>query len=280
MKRTKAKRTETSLAKDRIFRTYYREVGRTKMLDAQTERNLFLKYQRTGSIKARDALVHNCLRQVVKLARQYSGNSGKIKDLISAGNMGVLCALDRYDPNRNTRFLSYATYYIKLYIRKELYGSDLVSMPRWRQKAMSKIKSVKAAAEREGREADDEEICMATDLSKAQLERLQVCRLHFPSIDDVTPLHKSAKADREVIAAETKSFLGAALKTLNVRERFILRAYYGFIDEPWSLRQIANFLGVTSERIRQIKRDALCTLQKKFSKQLRITRTGDLSNTA
>jgi RNA polymerase primary sigma factor len=270
-------RVNNTLAQDKNFHNYYQEVGRTKMLSPEDERKLYRKYKRTKDIKARDALVHNCLRQVVKIARQYSRDPDQVKDLISAGNLGVLNALDRYDPSRNTRFLSYATYYIKLFIREELYDSNLVNMPRWRQKAVRKVKRVKSTAERQGRQVDDDELCEATELSKTQLERLRVDHFCFPSIESIPPPHEKPTADHSAIDAEAKGFLDAALKTLQVKESFVLRAYYGFIDEPWSLRQIAGVLGVSSERVRQIKMDALGSLQKKFSKNLKIDCVEDLA---
>lgn len=270
-------KVHNTLAQDKNFHSYYKEVGRTKMLTPTEERKLYMKYKRSKNIKARDALVHNCLRQVVKIARQYSRDPDTVKDLISAGNLGVLNALDRYDPTRNTRFLSYATYYIKLYIREELYDSGLVNMPRWRQKAVRKVNRVKSSAAREGRQVNDDELCEATELSKTQLERLKVDHFCFPSIENVPPPHEKPEADQSAIDAETKGFLDAALKTLGVKESFVLRAYYGYIDEPWSLRQIAGVLGVSSERVRQIKMDALGFLQRKFSKNLKIDCIGDIA---
>lgn len=277
MANTVTTRARNTLANDKNFHCYYKEVGRTKMLTPQSERELYKQYKKNKDVGARDALVHNCLRQVVKIAKQYSRDPDQVKDLISAGNLGVLDALGRYDPNRKTRFLSYATYYIKLYVREELYDSSLVSMPRWRQKAVRKVNRVKSSAEREGREANDDELCAATELSKAQLERLRVDHFCFPSIDNVPPPHESPKADQSAIDAETKGFLDAALKTLGVKEGFVLRAYFGYIDEPWSLRQIAGVLGVSSERVRQVKMDALAALQKKFSKKLNVECVEDIA---
>jgi len=266
-----------TLAQDKSFHSYYQEVGRTKMLSSEEERALYEKYARTGDIEARDAIVHNCLRQVVKIARQYSKDSDVVKDLISAGNLGILDALDRYDPSRNTRFLSYATYYIKLHIREELYDAGLVSMPRWRQKAVKKVRRVQADAERQGKEVDEDVLCETTDLSKAQIERLRVDHFCFPSIDNVPPPRVTSKADKAAACEETKSYILAILKTLGVKEGFVLRAYFGFIDEPWSLRQIAGVLGVSPERVRQIKMDALTALQKKLSNNLKIACVEDIT---
>lgn len=249
------------------------------MLTPQAELELFYEYQGNNNIEARDALVHNCLRQVIKIARRYSRDPHVIKDLISAGNFGILDALERYEPDRGTRFLSYATYYILLRIREELQDSDVVSTPRWRQKAVRKINKIKNAAAREGKQLEDEDICVLAELSRAQLERLKIERLHFPPIETVSPPRKKPDVDISIMSAEMKNFLGAALKTLRVKECFVLLAYYGFIDEPWSLKQIATLLGVSSERVRQIKTGALDSLHKKFSKNLRVMRIRDIAVT-
>jgi len=276
-----------ALSQDPNFHRYYGDVGKTEVLNAQQEAAIFEKYARKGDkagaaakrmrAQDRDKIVHNCLRQVVKVARQYASDPDVIKDLISCGNIGILRALETYDPKRNIRFLSYATNYIHLYILEELYSTSLVSVPRWRQKAARKLNRARSEAEQRGIELDDDELCEVTDLSPAQLSRLGTGRLCFPSIDLIAPPHDKPTADHKAIDAETKAYLSAALQTLTVKEAFVLRAYYGFIDEPRSLRQIAAVLGITSERVRQIKTTALAHMEKKFITSLGVARVDDIA---
>ncbi len=263
---------------DRSFIHYYTEVGKTRPIDALTERKLFILYKKYGNQKARDQLINNCLRFVVKLARRFTRDTNTIKELIGAGNEGILLALKRYDPKRDTRFLSYATYWILLCMRNELHNRQLVRMPFWRQKAVRKIQQARAELETNGDDVDDPKaLSAATDLSTDQVERLQLVeRLRFYHF---VPLAANAQYEGAAHAAadrEGVALIAQALDTLPVKERFVVRAYFGFIIEPWSLRQIANLLNVTPERVRQIKVDGLTKLQRVIMKQRRITSVSDV----
>jgi RNA polymerase sigma factor (sigma-70 family) len=259
-------------AQDRSFQVYCAEVGRTQMLSSFEELELFREYKRTGVERARDKLVHNCLRSVVKIANQYSNNPEVVKDLVSSGNLGILHALERYDPGRKTRFLSYATYWIKLFIRTELSNSSLVSMPLWRQKAIRKVRQIKRGVERsEGRQASSVEICDATDLTDTQLRRLEVDKFRYSSTE-TSPTLKTGKDAVlvQTIDRQAREILNSYVKQLQVKEQYVLRAYYGLCLEPMSLRQIARLLGVSSERVRQIKVVALERLKKLYKFSLNV----------
>ena len=182
-----------SARNDRDYNNYYKEVGRTRPLDSGTERKLFILYRRRGNLKARDMLISNCLRFVVKLARRFTQDTNAVKELIAAGNEGVMLALSRYDLKRNTRFLSYATYWILLCMRNELHNRPLVRMPFWRQKAVRKIRQAQSSLELRGIVTSVKQISEATDLSQAQVTRLQnVTRLKFfPFV----PLASNSPAD-------------------------------------------------------------------------------------
>lgn len=265
------------------FDRYYTEVGRTKMLDAATERKLFRKYRRkkrNGDIywvndEARDRIIKGCLRFVVTLARRYSANVNTLKDLVAAGNEGLLRALDRYDVNRNTRFLSYASSYVLLYIRSELHRSGLVAMPLWRQKTIRKVARVRSQhATATGCEPPEEEICDKVDISPAQLERLQVEKFQYIPYD-VVNLSANGNEGR-TINKQAKELLERLMFNLGSKERFVLRSYFGLVADSMSLRQIANVLGVSSERVRQIKADALLALRKDLSRVLDVRATKEI----
>ncbi len=283
----------TKLSSDRSFHQYYNEVGRTGMLSPEEERKYAVRYVRSREavnkskrakldVQSRDKLINNCLRSVVKIAAQYSRDPDTVKDLISAGNLGVFHALNKYDPTKCTRFLSYAIYWIQFYIREELYDGETVSMPRWRQKAIRKMRQVNAHyISRKGRKADDAELCAETDLSPTQLERLRkIGRLRFSTLDSFIHLYTTAKEKSDTVFnatldSETKETLARLLTLLGPKENFVVRAYFGMCTDPMSLHQIAKILGVSSERVRQVKVDALKRLARYFRK-LRIKHVQEL----
>ena len=263
---------------DRNFFSYYNDVSRTKILDPPTERKLFMRYKRHKDIKARDQLLESCLRFVVTLAKRYSRNIDTLKELVSAGNLGLMNALDRYDPERGTRFLSYATYWILLAIRNELYSRPLVAMPLWRRKAVRKLKRAKSRAEAEnGEPATVDELSREVDLSPLQLERLKIEHFKFTPIDEYfSALSRSEPADVTAINIQGKDILEDIIGALSVKEQFVLRAYYGLVTDRMSLRQIADVLGITSERVRQIRMDALGRLRRCLEYGLQVKKTQEV----
>jgi len=279
------------LSHDRCFHRYYDEVGHTETLTPEVEYKYAERYVKSRKankkskrakidILARDKLIHNCLRSVVKIATQFSRDADIAKDLISAGNLGVFHALEKYELNRNTRFLSYATYWIQFYIREELDNADLISMPRWRQKAIRKIKQVNTRyISREGRNAKDEEICAETELSSVQLGRLQqVTQLHFSTIASLLCYSPTDNQEifRQTLDQETKDALVQCLKVLGPKQNFVVRAYFGMVTDPMSLHQIARIIGVSSERVRQVKVEALKRLRKLVCQGLRVNSMDEL----
>lgn len=173
-------------------------------------------------------------------------------------------ALSRYDPTKNTRFLSYATYWIQLHIRNEMYNADIVCMPLWRQKAIRRIKKVKNVYEQHGSSASAAQICKEADVSPNQLKRLDAGQLRFANLELIASALKDQNTDiaRTVTDTETKQILSSLVRTLPVKEQFVIRAYFGVITEPMSLKQIASVLAVSSERVRQIKVIALSKLHR------------------
>ena len=308
----KTERRVTHLSNDRSFNRYFHEVSKTAVLSAQDEQELYAGYYRAlkiteslfkkkngsqstwGSLEnnlwdqkerqvykrhvldvdgIRSKLINNCLRQVVKMALRYTRNADKVKDLISAGNTGILIAIDRFQPYRKTRFLSYANYWLHLQIREELYGESLVAVPRWRQKVAQRIHNVTDEYAKKNEEAPDEEICRQADLSERQLRNLhKYGNPSFTSLDRTSVPMKIrsyvAPHDDEVINSEINGHLSTYLRTLKPSEQFIVEAYYGVVVDPMSLRQLANVLHVSSERIRQIKETAICKLRTTYRRRL------------
>jgi len=282
--------------KDPTTASYYSAVSKEVILDVQTEHDLFLRYKETGDTEARDRIIGSALRFVIKLARKYARDEETTKDLVSAGNVGLLKALSRYELDRGTRFLSYATSWVLLEMRNELYNSHLVSLPLWRQKAIHKTRQVNARAEAEnGCRATIDTLSYETELSPVQLKRLhehsyvKVLSINEPRKTVSTDLHSDAACLLNVLASpdvridcqaaddETRALLHTCIGRLpTVTEQFVIKAYFGWMSDPWSLRQIGNVLLVTSERVRQIKVVALRRLRKHLRLYYRVKTVTDI----
>ncbi len=252
---------------DENFARYYTDISRTKILNPAEERELFAEYARTGSRKARDKLIENCLRYVVTLAGRYANDIDQLKDLVSAGNEGALHALKRYDSTRGTRFISYANYWILLFIRNELHKQDLVAMPTWRQKTLRKVRQAKSRIAARGGDATCEfEICSEVNISTEQLDKLQIEQFYYqPFEGHHAPTNGTFKTVADNITKET---LQRFIDNLSPKERFVIRGYFGLVTDPMSLGQIGGVLQITSERVRQIREGILGRFRKYLCKEL------------
>ena len=266
---------------------YHANISKSDILDAKTERQLLLRYRKTHDIDARDRIIRAALRFVVKLAVGYARNRETTDDLVSAGSVGLLVAIDRYDLRHKTRFLSYATSWVLLEMRNALYNDSLVAMPLWRQKALGRLRKVNAKSlARSGKNATIAELHKQVDLSPLQLVRLQEYQtVYITRLGDDTDALPSKGSDNGrgvdslAMNNETREILRASIRQLKtVKEQFVVRAYFGLVTDPLSLRQIAGVLGVSSERVRQIKSDALRFLEQRLKGRLRITSICDMKN--
>lgn len=255
----------TRSSADRVLDAYYADVRNSDLLTSDEEHALFELYRtcskcsynfrvntthircpECGSLRntvARDRLIKSILLFVVKLARDYvkrvrsthySNDDDLLKLLVSAGNLGVLTALERFEPSRQTRFLTYAAFWIREKIFEELDNMGLVRVPAYR------LKAFRARNKRGDKPAYDAHV----------------------AIEDVTVIDLQCKDDRlerDFLNTYGLSVIHRALASLGFkgREKYIVLAYFGVREEPKNLRQISNRLGLSSERVRQIKRDVL-----------------------
>ena len=251
---------------DPVIKAYAKDLATVTILDAKTERETFLHYKKTGSIESRNKLVLSGVRFVIKIAERYARDSDHHKELIAAGNEGLITAVDRYDLKHKTRFLSYATWWVVLAIRENLHkNSSVVQVPMWRKKALRKIRAARDQVyEQHGRMATQKEIKAKTGLSLQQQEGLAQETFDMVPLDADTAQELSTEENVEdsVSNALSNKLVQYLISQLPVREAFVLRAYFGFLSSPpLSLKQVAQILTISSERVRQIKFEALLTLK-------------------
>lgn len=254
---------------------YLDEIGRYPLLDKEEEARL-AKRIRDGDQEAVDTLVRANLRFVVSVARKYGNQGVPLADLINEGNLGLIRAAHRFDETRGIKFITYAVWWIRQALLQALADqSRVVRVPINRAGALHKIGRRRAAMIQEhGREPTAEELATELDMSEAEVEKtLALAQSHLsleapvaPGDDtrllDYLPDQFSRRPDEETFEKALTETINATLSTLKEREAAILRLYYGLDgDEPKTLEQIGRVMGITRERVRQIKEKALGRLR-------------------
>ena len=251
--------------------TYLREINETALLDANDEQELAIAIG-NGDVRARDRMVRANLRLVVNIARVYTGKGLVLQDLIEEGNLGLLRAVEGFDPTMGTRFSTYASYWIKQSIKRALINSaKTIRIPAYMVELLSKWRRANARLSEElGRTPTPEEIARVLGLPKKKLPIIKKAIKIYNS----TPQTDQAEAgwslgemiedDRiktpedELVEHDALKHVRQMLETMNAREATVLRLRFGLDDlEPKTLKEIGEELGLTRERVRQIETEAL-----------------------
>jgi RNA polymerase primary sigma factor len=211
---------------------------------------------------------------VVNIARQYVGRGPGLEDLIAEGNLGLLHAVERFDPSFNTRFSTYASYWIKLSIRRYLIGTaKIVRLPAYMVGLMAKWR--RAAAELQeklGRAPSQEEIIDRLQLSRRRLNNIKkALRLHnggtqtgpeeSSSLDESLEDYRRRSPDTALSDRDERRQVLQLVDRLEPRDAAVIRLRFGLDgEEPKTLKEIGDQLGLTREWVRQIERRALARL--------------------
>ena len=255
--------------------TYLREINETSLLTAAQEQEL-AKAIGAGDTAARDRMVRANLRLVVNIARGYTGKGLGLQDLIEEGNLGLLRAVEGFDPGMGTRFSTYASYWIKQSIRRAVMNNGKpIRLPAYMVSLLAKWKRVNAAlTERLGRQPTPEEIGKQLRLSKKKVgivaKAIRVNSLTpYPEgdeeqgipIDDVLIDDRRKSPDAELIESDDLDRVMHQLGLLDDRESIVIKMRFGLEDySPMTLREVGERLGLTRERVRQLENQALAKL--------------------
>lgn len=266
----------TTTAKDtESLDLYLRDIASSAPLSSKQEVELASRI-RKGDLKARDQLVSANLRFVVSVAREYLNHGVALADLISAGNMGLMTAADRFDGTRGFKFISYAVWWIRQAIHQSLaQDSRVVRLPVNRIDLLHSISKVSRQI-RQSTEAEPETHDIADRLGVSE-EMVKDTMLRARDVwsldaslgdeDDHSLLSVLADTNQKTPEAEVlenimKAQVAEILDTLETREREVLRLYFGMGDEdPMTLEEIGVRFSLTRERVRQIKEKALRRLR-------------------
>jgi len=275
---TRPRRTQTDSVQSPL-ETYLREINETALLNAEGERELALRIE-LGDGEARDQMVRANLRLVVNIARSYTGKGLSLQDLIEEGNLGLLRAVEGFDPRMNTRFSTYASYWIKQSIKRALVNTaKTIRIPAYMVELLAKWRRASAKLQEElGRVPTQEEIAKVLGLPRKKLNIIKkAIRIYNSvpqsdqveagwSIDEMLMDERSKTPDSEMVETDDLKHVLHMLEKMDVREASVLRMRFGLDDEePKTLKEIGERLGLTRERVRQIESEALHKLSESMT---------------
>ncbi len=274
LRASRRKRTREQSQPQSPLETYLREINETPLLSAKEEQEL-AKRIGDGDVQARDHMVRANLRLVVNIARGYVGKGLGLQDLIEEGNLGLLRAVEGFDPEVGTRFSTYASYWIKQSIKRALINcAKTIRIPAYMVELLSKWRRASARLTEElGRTPTQEEVGRVLGLARKKLpiikKAIQIYN-NTPQSDQTDAgwslgemvMDERLKApDEELLDHDVLSTALELLEGLDVREATVLRMRFGLADtESHTLKEIGTELGLTRERVRQIETEALAKL--------------------
>jgi RNA polymerase primary sigma factor len=273
-------RERSSYDGDTAIKLYLREIGQVKLLTPAEEIELAAKIKK-GDKKAREQMIKANLRLVVKIAHDYEGLGLPLLDLINEGNIGLMKAVERFDPAKGGKLSTYGSWWIKQSIKRALANqSKTIRLPVHLVDKISKMRRTAMKLQEEfGREPTDQELGEELGISASRVAQLRTAAIRPASLDapigdddsnNFAEVVQDENADTPYEQLEEKTvtrMLQEMVKTLDQREATILRYRFGLDGgNEKTLEEVGEKFGVTRERVRQIQNIALNKLRKMIEK--------------
>ena len=267
------------VSKNDTMKVYMSEIAQIPLITKEEEKDLSDEIHHGDEFiheEARTTLIKANLRLVVKIAHDFKGLGLPLLDLISEGNIGLMRAVEKFDPSKGAKFSSYAAWWIKQSMRRALANqARIIRVPVQSAGKINKIKSVKMKlTEQLGREPTDSEIAEHLDFSERTVSGLRLADLHTFSLQDsiqqgeegefqdIIPDRHAMTPDQILGDVESINRLKELLSKLEDRERKILEMRFGLGKyTALTLEEVSQKIGRTRERVRQIQNQALAKLK-------------------
>ncbi|MFA5083008.1 MAG: RNA polymerase sigma factor RpoS [Hydrogenophilaceae bacterium] len=259
-----------------VTQLYLNEIGRESLLTPDEERTLANRV-RQGDFEARQSMIEHNLRLVVNIAKHYINRGLTLLDLIEEGNLGLMHALDKFEPERGFRFSTYATWWIRQNIERAIMNqSRTIRLPVHVIKELNIFLRAQRHLETHGMpEAGPEEVAVLTGRSVEEVRRVLQLNDRMASLDaplDIDPslsigeaiADENSEMPEEMLQAfEVEQYVQEWLGELSDKHRWVIERRFGLNDsEIATLEELAEHLGVTRERVRQIQLEGLQILRR------------------
>lgn len=258
------------------LKLYLRQIAKFSQLTPEQEKELGRRIQQEDKEALKKLIVSN-LRFVVSYVKKYQGMGLGLLDLINEGNLGLIEAAKRFDPERNVKFISYAVWWIRQAVIHALSQySRIYHIPQKLSDQISEMKKVRARLKKElDREPTREEVADQMKVGQEDIEDLELLGRQNVSLsdkyfdDDATEIGERIKdtltpsIEYQIIKGSIEDQIRDILKELDEKEATVLKLRFGLDDDkPWTLQEIGDKLNLTRERIRQIEKKAMRKLSR------------------
>ncbi len=273
-------RERSSYDGDTAIKLYLREIGQVALLTPEQEIELAAKIKK-GDKKARELMIKANLRLVVKIAHDYEGFGLPLLDLINEGNIGLMKAVERFDPAKGGKLSTYGSWWIKQSIKRALANqSKTIRLPVHLVDKIAKMRRLAMKLQEElGREPSDDELAAEMGMSASRVAQMRTAAIRPASLDapigddesnnfsEIVQDENAATPYKQLEDKTVTKMLREMVKTLDDREATILRYRFGLDGgSEKTLEEVGQKFGVTRERVRQIQNIALNKLRKMIEK--------------
>jgi len=264
----KQQETKTQDAAPSSLDIYFREIGRFPLLSAEDEQRL-ARRMADGVAGARERLIVSNLRLVVQIAQEYVDVGLPLIDLIQEGNIGLMEAVDRFDPQRGYRLSTYSSWWIRRSILMAISSySRMIRIPDYLFRAVRRLGQMRSMAE--GGVIEDEEITQTVGISADRLRQIESQVNEIVSLDQVVGEEgdetledrivdeSGLSPEQEALRLLFRDELEGVLEKIPSRQAFAIRLHYGIEDGcPYNFAEAGRIMGVSRERVRQLVREGM-----------------------